>query len=89
MIIICHVATGRLHLGPFILIDIWDNTALDEPKAFPLHVRLLGSNVEEIAAERLPEENPEGGFRLSLKSESEGQSIQGRDFSYGIAWRKL
>ena len=38
----------------------------DKPKAFPLLVRLFGSKTEEDAAEGLPEENPKGGFRLSL-----------------------
>ena len=38
----------------------------DKPKAFPLFVRLWSSKTKEDAAEGLPEENPEGGFRLSL-----------------------
>ena len=38
----------------------------EEHKAFPLFFRLWGSTTEEDAAEGLPEENPEGGFRLSL-----------------------
>ena len=38
----------------------------DKPKAFPLFVRLWGSKTEEDAADGLPEENLEGGFRLSL-----------------------
>ena len=38
----------------------------EKPKAFPLFVRLWGSKTEEDAAEGLPEENHEGGFRLSL-----------------------
>ena len=36
----------------------------DKPKAFPLFVILWGLKTD--AAEGLPEENPEGGFRLSL-----------------------
>ena len=38
----------------------------DKSKAFPLFVRLLGSKTKDEAAEGLPEENPKGGFRLSL-----------------------
>ena len=37
----------------------------DKPKAFPLFVRLWGSQTEEYAAEGLHEESPDGGFRLS------------------------
>ena len=44
----------------------------------PLFVRLWGSKTEEDAAEGLPEENPEGGFRLSLAREC--LSIEGPDF---------
>ena len=38
----------------------------DNPRAFPLFVRLWSSKTKEDAAEGLPEENPEGGFRRSL-----------------------
>ena len=38
----------------------------DKPEAFPVFFRLWGSKSEDDAVEGLPEENPEGGFRLSL-----------------------
>ena len=38
----------------------------DKTKAFPLFIRIWGSKTEEDAAKGLPEENTEGGFRLSL-----------------------
>ena len=40
----------------------------DKPEAFPLFVRLWGSKTKEDAAEGLPEENPAGGFRISLRT---------------------
>ena len=38
-----------------------------QTKAFALFVRLLGSKTEQDAAECLPEQKPEVGFRLSFK----------------------
>ena len=48
---------------------LFGNNFTDQPKAFPMFVRLWGSTTEEDAAEGLPEENPEGGVRLSLGTE--------------------
>ena len=40
-----------------------------KPKVFSLSVRLWSLKIKEESAEGVPEENPEGGSRLSLGTE--------------------
>ena len=49
----------------------------DKPKAFPLFVRLLWIKNRRGCSEGLPEESPEGGFRLNPR---DSMSIEGSDF---------
>ena len=54
-----------------------------QTKAFALFVRLLGSKTEQDAAECLPEQKPEVGFRLSFKG-----SHSPRKFTFFCCWKK-